>query len=495
MSSKIKFNEDDLDDDFGAGSSGDEFTEREKYLVKKYKDGKKKKAVESDEEVLGFGSSDEEDDDSEKERFEADSDLGSDREDGIPDVKAWGKTKSSFYNTNYVDQDYGSLSVREEESAAQEEQEARSIQMQLAKHLKEADFSLDVFTDGKPAPSEELKPVSAKAVISKVKADLSTLTTKQKQQLLKKDSPEFKGLVDELNVKIEESYNELEPIIEELQSKNVPPSHPICNFIRLKNQLHLTYATNITFYLLLKASQKPIKNHPILKRLVQLKELLAKLDEKYEEHIRPEVERLLEDLQSGKEITFEQAQPEGGRVEKTRKKLNIIRKIEEDADDDDMDEDEDMDLFGGFGDADAMDEDDDDDEEGRQIERKMQALLQKVKQNEASDKAEDAAEMGGIDEEEDKDDEEGAGDGEELVEVVDENGKKRKITYQMAKNKGLTPHRKKEQRNPRVKHREKFRKALIRRKGAVRTVRTETSRYSGEHSGIKSTVRKGIKIK
>lgn len=44
---------------------------------------------------------------------------------------------------------------------------------------------------------------------------------------------------------------------------------------------------------------------------------------------------------------------------------------------------------------------------------------------------------------------------------------KRAITYQIAKNKGLTPHRKKEQRNPRVKHRNKFRKAKIRRKGAV----------------------------
>lgn len=45
--------------------------------------------------------------------------------------------------------------------------------------------------------------------------------------------------------------------------------------------------------------------------------------------------------------------------------------------------------------------------------------------------------------------------------------KKRAITYEMSKNKGLTPHRKKEQRNPRVKHKLKYRKALIRRKGAV----------------------------
>lgn len=476
MSNKIKFKEDDLDDeDFNEGSSDEEYTEREKYLVKKYKAGKKKPAAESDEEqVLGFGASSE-DEDSEKERFENDSDIVSDREDGgIPDAKAWGKTKSSFYNTNYVDQDYSSLSLREEESAQQEEEEARTIQMQLAKHLREADFSLDVFADGKSS-KKTTKATEPSAAVSKVKADLSGLTRKQKVQLLAKDSPEFKGLVDELNVKIEESYNELEPIIEELRSKNVPTTHPICSFIRLKNQLHLTYATNITFYLLLKASQKSIKNHPILKRLVQLRELLGKLDEKYEEHIRPEVERLLEDLQEGKTIVF------GSKEEKKKqqqpikkKKLNVIKRMEE----------EEANLFG-----DNDNDDYEDDEEGRRIEREMEALLKKVKQNEADEELED--EMG---------DEEDESAGQEEMEQEDENdedelAKKRKITYQMAKNKGLTPHRKKEQRNPRVKHREKFRKALIRRKGAVRTVRTELSRYSGEHSGIKATVRKGIQIK
>ena len=43
MSGKIKFNEADLDDDFGGESSDDQaYTDREKYLVKKYKAGQKK---------------------------------------------------------------------------------------------------------------------------------------------------------------------------------------------------------------------------------------------------------------------------------------------------------------------------------------------------------------------------------------------------------------------------------------------------------------------
>jgi hypothetical protein len=50
----------------------------------------------------------------------------------------------------------------------------------------------------------------------------------------------------------------------------------------------------------------------------------------------------------------------------------------------------------------------------------------------------------------------------------DEEIGKRAIGYQIQKNKGLTPHRKKELRNPRVKHRMKYRKAKIRRRGQVR---------------------------
>ncbi|CAG0915497.1 unnamed protein product [Notodromas monacha] len=76
-----------------------------------------------------------------------------------------------------------------------------------------------------------------------------------------------------------------------------------------------------------------------------------------------------------------------------------------------------------------------------------------------------------------------------------EDGEKRAITYQIAKNKGLTPHKKKELRNPRVKHRMKYRKAKIRRKGQVREVRNEVSRYGGEMSGIRAGVVKSVKFK
>ena len=56
------------------------------------------------------------------------------------------------------------------------------------------------------------------------------------------------------------------------------------------------------------------------------------------------------------------------------------------------------------------------------------------------------------------------------------------------------PNRKKEQRNPRVKHRKKYEKAKSRRKGQVLPVVTEHV-YAGERSGIRATVSKSVKLK
>ena len=76
----------------------------------------------------------------------------------------------------------------------------------------------------------------------------------------------------------------------------------------------------------------------------------------------------------------------------------------------------------------------------------------------------------------------------------DESEERRAITYQIQKNKGLQPKRSKLNRNPRVKHRVKFQKAKVRRKGQVREVRTEVKKYGGEMSGINARVKKGIKL-
>lgn len=87
--------------------------------------------------------------------------------------------------------------------------------------------------------------------------------------------------------------------------------------------------------------------------------------------------------------------------------------------------------------------------------------------------------------------------GERVVEAeqVGADGK-RQITYQIQKNKGLTPHRKKEVRNPRVKKRMKYeeKQKKLRSVKAVYKGGEGRGGYQGELSGIKTGLVKSIKL-
>ncbi|KAG0270117.1 hypothetical protein DFQ27_000418 [Actinomortierella ambigua] len=71
---------------------------------------------------------------------------------------------------------------------------------------------------------------------------------------------------------------------------------------------------------------------------------------------------------------------------------------------------------------------------------------------------------------------------------------KRSISWQILKNKGLTPHRKKEQRNPRVKHRNKYETAKKKIKSVKRVFTRLEGAYAGEKTGIKTGLARSVKF-
>jgi U3 small nucleolar RNA-associated protein 3 len=75
---------------------------------------------------------------------------------------------------------------------------------------------------------------------------------------------------------------------------------------------------------------------------------------------------------------------------------------------------------------------------------------------------------------------------------------KRKATYHILKNRGLTPYRKKEIKNPRVKRRLKYEGALKKlssvRRVAVDKSKVSTHKYAGEKTGIKSNLSRSTKF-
>jgi U3 small nucleolar RNA-associated protein 3 len=81
-------------------------------------------------------------------------------------------------------------------------------------------------------------------------------------------------------------------------------------------------------------------------------------------------------------------------------------------------------------------------------------------------------------------------------EIDEEGGGKRPASYQILSNKGLTPFRKKENRNPRVKRRNRYEKA-VKKLHTVKQVaadRKTIGKYGGEMTGIKTHLARSTKL-
>ncbi|XP_053395468.1 something about silencing protein 10-like isoform X2 [Mercenaria mercenaria] len=455
----------------------DEFhTNREKILLDKGYREEEELPQSDEEEVLALDS--EESDDEEIRNLKAQlrrvkqlekkealgSDLedqsGDDEEEGLPDQKAWGSRRSKYYG----DDDINMKDMEDEDAeAVLEEKEALRLQKQMAEQLDDQDFGLDIFQ-----PSQKEKESVEKE--EKIVKDLSKLSKREKLKLLKKESPELLTLIEDFKTKMAEVQEKLCPLKDWIGRKEIKGR--AVDYVHTKLKLNLNYCTNIVFYLMLKAKQAPVHNHPVIKRLLQYRNIMKQL-EPLDDQMRDEIDEIVEKLSKGEDVDFDKNvdQPRTfvKRKEKKDKKIHTKKGIE---------------LVSVSEDG----KQDKKNEKRYETKDEKEALeyyeMMKAGRPEHSDEEGEQDEESGA---------EGAEYNEYDAEELDEDGK-RGISYQIEKNKGLTAH-KKELRNPRVKHRMKYRKAKIRRKGQYREPRTEMQKYGGEISGIRAGIKRGVKLK
>ncbi|XP_039206260.1 something about silencing protein 10 [Crotalus tigris] len=412
-------------------------------------------------EDAGPGEDDDDDEEEDDEPLDMDSDLEEQRGEGkwgsgLPNELAWGQRKKLYYGTDYEGagrRPKAPKKSKEEVEAEEleEEAEAQAIQKRMAENLGEEDYGLDLLQ----AYTRTAEPPSGKESGQKIAKDLASLSKKEQLKLLRKESPELLELIQDFEAKVVELRDELEPLVQMI-GDGVIPEGKGSQYLQTKYHLYLNYCCNISFYLVLKAKRIPVHDHPVIERLVTYRNLindLAVVDQK----LLPEVRLLLNEFHNN----------ESGGVASGKKSLPFIRKAANKR----------KTKSPNFTEGEAEDELTDDSEFDEQAaldfykEMEEKIMLKKKRKREAKE------------------------DASHLVVEEEESDQKRGATYQMLKNKGLTPRRKKIDRNPRVKHREKFRRAKIRRKGQVREFRREIQKYAGELSGIRAGVKKSIKLK
>ncbi|KAM7310387.1 putative Disrupter of silencing SAS10 [Ixodes scapularis] len=376
-----------------------------------------------------------------------------DEEDGLPDVKAWGKRKSTYYSTDFVDEDYEGIAGDAAELAELEEQEARALQKRLVEQLDDEDFGLDLFQ----LPKEETAEVS-----QKIAKDLSKLSKREKLKILSKEASELLELIEDFKSKMIELRDTIIPLAQLAESDKIT-SVPAIEYIHLKRQLILQYCTNITFYMILKAKRVSVANHPVIRRLVSFRNLLKQL-EPVDKKLADEMNMLLEKLSRGEDIVPLTTTPQKAG---TKPKLRVTQNIQEQTA--------------------VISKDNAEEVQTKAKEKKLKTKRKLTKDEETILDLYAASRK--------KEDDNNVDEDQEGVEEAAEGDERRGITYQIAKNKGLTPKRKKEYRNPRVRHKMKYRKAKISRRGQVREARTELQKYGGEVSGIRAGVTRSIKMK
>eukprot|EP00092_Neocalanus_flemingeri_P018712 GFUD01020267.1.p2 GENE.GFUD01020267.1~~GFUD01020267.1.p2 ORF type:complete len:529 (-),score=248.69 GFUD01020267.1:123-1709(-) len=415
----------------------------------------------------------------------SDSDMGSAEEED--DVRRWGSKKKYYYGGNTGEEIEEELGDSELEEDKIEEQEAAKLQSRQLEMMEEEDF-LDAFVVKKAEKSE--KKVEAKESLIR---DLSKLSRKEQVQLFKQQSPEFDGVVADFTLRMGEAVK-LARVVALAEGGSLPGG-PVLDYVRNKLELVLNYCTNILAYLMFKSRGVSLALHPVTGRLVQYRQLIDRLEE-MDKIVMPQVEEVLRRAGKGEEVKqmvkeerrkfkreldrknqkplkFGRQEVEKNEIVSKKKRKNK-RKAESN---------EVSGLEGLTGDE--------------KMAVELYQVIKKSKNNEDLEDEELEGDMG-LDTREDEpendvDDEVNTYNDKNEIEQEDEE-EKRAITYKIAKNKGLMPKRSKLQRNPRVKNRMKFEKAKKRRKGAVREVRDQNQKYSGEASGMNVRVKKGVQI-
>ncbi|KVI08438.1 Sas10 C-terminal domain-containing protein [Cynara cardunculus var. scolymus] len=260
----------DLDDDIG---ESDEDNEQHVFQIEQHKSLKAK---------IG-GAKDETQDDAEDEENKS---------------VAWGRNKGIYY-----DNDKGESSEDEEEAEVLRLQNEKTRLYSNADHGLEDDEEDE--SEGEPTFEENLRKgkVTSKASVDHgaqdeidtgyevVMKDPNSLSKEEQMDIVYNSAPELVGLLSELNEAVEQLETKVDPILSKLkEEKNLNKTG--IQYMELKKQLLLSYCQAITFHLLLKSEGHPVRDHPVLARLVEIKNLLDKM-KPLDENLSFEVEDFL----------------------------------------------------------------------------------------------------------------------------------------------------------------------------------------------------------
>ena len=285
-------------------------------------------------------------------------DSSSDEEEEEEDdgLRIKGRKKADFYGDEEVDHE----GMSDEDERRDEEREARRLQQARAAGMSAADFGLSDDEDDSEDDESDSEP-EEEATLGAKAAKLSAKGKKAEKESLKKvkknvaslgaaveslggeeleaaegadaetgDSPEVVALTKELTKNLDEVRNTIEPLCKFVREGNMVTKEGI-SYLDTKHLLMLSYCINIAFYLLLKAEGRPVKDHPVVLRLVEIRTYIEKL-RPIDKKLKYQIDKLLKMAKEG--VTGEEEDADGAGEDPLQFRPNpdaLVSKVDEDA--------------------------------------------------------------------------------------------------------------------------------------------------------------------
>eukprot|EP00475_Leptophrys_vorax_P013700 TRINITY_DN20068_c0_g3_i1.p1 TRINITY_DN20068_c0_g3~~TRINITY_DN20068_c0_g3_i1.p1 ORF type:complete len:529 (-),score=201.67 TRINITY_DN20068_c0_g3_i1:39-1523(-) len=384
--------------------------------------------------------------------------------------------------------------------------------------------------------------------VEKLKKDLSSFSREEKLQYLEDSKPELFDLLEELEEKKSILENEIHPLLELVESRfpegEDDPEYP-AQFVQLvttRKRLLLNFCGNVTFCLMMVAKGKSLQDHPVAEAMIKLDDLL-KLSALALDSQQDILRKLIEQEEEETYLDADGSEDEDSevKIEESVSSDGEIGAEDQDAKSEEGGSDDVEDAFvkkhdlkeilsnkvvrGSKKSARSVDDklfdylnaagEESDGEEFSMLDKQRPVL----KSTEAEFNSESNSEVeGDCDEDDDneevdlKNDKSEAGietghqknvsSGHASASAVvgharpdlDFTEGRRKITKTIMKNQGLKRYRKKANKNPRLKHRNKYEKALKKHRTLVRSYQGQATVYGGEATGIKPNLVKATRV-
>ncbi|PWN24765.1 hypothetical protein BDZ90DRAFT_282092 [Jaminaea rosea] len=286
---------------------------------------------------------------------DSDVDVSSDEEE---DISRWGSNKRSYYNTNDLDRMDSDSEIDEEQARELELNEVKRLQAKSRKGMEDADFGLGEADElggaeqgGKGVRERErrraeldeaqpaVKATSIAAAAGKTASAAAALPTDPVARAsllvqLQKDSPETVALAGDFADAVDQLIK-TESLLKSKDSQS-PDFMDAFGMHHMHYQALLAYVTTLAYYFRLRSlhASEPhrLRDHPVLARLLKLKEGLSMMESL--DFAVP-----LDEEEDGEEEEEVEADLEGG-LDDLQEQMPFLYGSEEDEDMGELDDDE-----------------------------------------------------------------------------------------------------------------------------------------------------------